>query len=43
VNPNAQPSQAFALQYSFFLTFRTSQLDTCLRRATLYPAELRAQ
>src|SRR5215831_12535965 len=35
VNPTAQPSQAFALQYSFFLTFRTSRLDTCLRRAGL--------
>src|SRR5205807_1344218 len=33
LNPNAQPSQAFALQYSFFL--RTSRLDTCLRRAGL--------
>jgi hypothetical protein len=32
-NPTAQPSQALALQYSFFLTFRTSRLDTCLRRA----------
>src|SRR5437868_10087171 len=33
LNPIAQPSQAFALQYSFFL--RTSRLDTCLRRAGL--------
>jgi hypothetical protein len=29
----AQPSQAIAVQYTFFLTFRTSRLDTCLRRA----------
>src|ERR1700730_17655199 len=34
-NPHAQPSQAIAVQYSFFLTFRTSWLDTCLRRARL--------
>jgi hypothetical protein len=33
VSPNVQSSQAFALQYSFFLAFRTSRLDTCLRRA----------
>src|ERR1700693_4273340 len=35
VNPNALPSQAIAVQYSFFLTLRTSRLDTCLRRANL--------
>jgi hypothetical protein len=39
VNPNAQPSQAFALQYSFFLAFRTSRLDTCLRRAAVRSAD----
>src|SRR5207248_4312253 len=33
------PSQAFALQYSFFLTFRTSRLDTCLRRAGLLESD----
>jgi hypothetical protein len=32
-NPNALPSQAFALQSSFFLTFHTGRLDTRLRRA----------
>jgi len=39
VNHNAQPSQAFAFQYSFFLAFRTSRLDTCLRRAAVRSAD----
>ena len=34
-NPNALSSQAFALQYSFFLPFCANRLDTCLRRATV--------
>jgi len=43
VKRRAAFSQVFEFKTSFKLLFCSNWVDTCLRRATLYPAELRVR